>query len=450
MTHAAQQERRRFKHPFGYRRSGDLFYYHEMTNLYYQRDMRDFSVLPVNMISNLARIATTSPLSPYNHTQTGRAFSASFEIAERITRRYRKPSFDINVSTSSTGRVYDIKEEVIDKKPFCRLIHFAREEILSEFSGSKHQKKEKAFPKVLIATPYSGHYATLLRDTVSAMLKDHDVYITDWENARDVPLTEGAFTLEDYIQYLIDFVRFLGTDLHILAVCQPAVPVLAMTALMASHKDSHQPKSMTLMGGPIDTRKNPTKANKLAQEKPLEWFKRSVIARVPHYYTGAFRRVVPGFLMLSGFMSMNLERHISSQRELFNNLIVGDEDSAEAHRRFYDEYRSVLDLPADYYLDSVHLAFQTHALPKGEMTWRGELVDTKAIEKTALLTVEGERDDISGIGQTKAAHDITPNLSSDKKQHYEQKKVGHYGVFNGRRWREHIVPVITDFIQKHG
>jgi poly(3-hydroxybutyrate) depolymerase len=392
----------------------------------------------------MARKVTTHPLSPYPYTFMGRQLSAVFEILERSTHLYRKPTFGLQTVTSSDNQLYDIREKVVAHKPFCRLLHFERHPLYVE----RGKNADLSVQKILVVAPYSGHYATLLRDTVAALLKDHDVYITDWENARDVPLSQGPFTLDDYIQYLMDFVRQIGPNVNIVAVCQPSVPVLAMCSILAAHDDPYQPQSMILMGGPIDTRINPTKVNILAKEKSIEWFNRFTIARVPHYYVGALRRVCPGFLMLAGFMSLHLDRHIEANQSLFFHLTQGDEESAEAHRQFYNEYRSVLDLPADYFLESVYLAFQTHALPLGQMCWRGERIDPAAIRKTALMTIEGEKDDISGVGQTQAAHALCPHIPKSHKHHHLQKGVGNYGVFNGRRWRNSIAPEITKFIKR--
>jgi poly(3-hydroxybutyrate) depolymerase len=439
-----EQKGRSFSSPFQTVLESDLFSYQEMTTLYYMRDGQDYVSSPFNFMSDMARTMTQSPFYPLSQTSSGRGVSALFEMVERSTHRYRKPSFGIHSVVSSTGQVYEISPQVALQKDFCTLLHFERRPLGFD---QKADTAESGSPRVLVVAPYSGHYATLLRDTVSSLLKDHEVWITDWENARDVPMTRGIFTLEHYIDYLMAFMRYLGPRCHVLAVCQPAVPVLAMTSLMSASEDPCAPLSMTLMGGPIDTRVNPTKVNELARTKPLDWFHKSVIARVPHYYLGAMRRVCPGFLMLSGFMSLNIERHIESNKLLFRHLVQGDEDGAESHRQFYDEYRSVLDLPADYFLDSVYHAFQNHSIPKGSFLWKAEKVDPKTIRKTALLTVEGEKDDISGVGQTYATHDLCSNIPQHLKKAHVEPGVGHYGVFNGRRWRENIAPLIRDFIQ---
>ncbi len=323
-------------------------------------------------------------------------------------------------------------------KPFCNLLHFQRDE---NVLGKRHD------PKVLIVAPMSGHYASLLRGTVKAMLPEHDVYITDWADAREVPLIEGRFDLDDFIDYLIEFTQFVGTNTHVLAVCQPAVPALAATAIMAGRGDEHQPLSLTLMGGPIDTRRNPTAVNKLASQKSIEWFEGNVISHVPFPHAGVMRRVYPGFMQLTGFMTMNLERHLNAHVDLFSNLVKGDCDSVKQHQVFYDEYLAVMDLTAEFYLQTIKVAFQEHALPNGTMRHRGELVDCAAIRNTAIITIEGEKDDICGLGQTEAAHDLCVNVAADEHYHYVQPGVGHYGVFNGTRWRTEIQPRIREMIR---
>ena len=318
--------------------------------------------------------------------------------------------------------------------PFCDLIHFRKEKSVGKAA------------KVLMIAPLSGHYATLLRGTVRAMLPEHDVYMTDWHDARDIPLSDGAFTLDDHIDTLIDFIRFLGPDVHVIAVCQPTASLLAAVSLMAAQNDPDQPRSMVLMGGPIDTRINPTEVNDHAEGKPLAWFEHAVISRVPFPLPGAMRKVYPGFVQLSGFMTMNLDRHIESHVGLYNHLVEGDGDSADQHRDFYDEYLAVMDLPAEFYLQTIETIFKEHSLPKGEMTHRGVAVEPAKIKKTALMTVEGENDDICGVGQTSAAHGLCTGLADDRKTLYVQKGVGHYGVFNGRRWKAEIQPRIAAFI----
>ncbi len=295
----------------------------------------------------------------------------------------------------------------------------------------------------------SGHHATLLRGTVEALLPFLDVYITDWLDARHVSTTHGAFHLEDYIAYTIEFIRDLGPDVHLMAVCQPSVPVMVAASVMNEANDPRAPRSMTLIGGPIDTRANPTKVNLSATEKPLAWFEKNVITRVPMHYSGFMRRVYPGFLQLTGFMTLNMERHITAHKDLFKHLVEGDGESARAHKKFYDEYLSVSDLPAEFYLDCIDQVFQRQLLPKGEFLYKGKKVKPEAITETALLTLEGELDDISGVGQTEAAQKLCKNLPDKMRKHYMQKGVGHYGIFNGRKFRENVVPIIVDFVTKH-
>ena len=388
---------------------------------------------PVRQLAKAGEALFSHPYLPFSYTQSGRAAAAMCEMFERGTRRYRKPVFDIGTVTVD-GRELPVHEEAVLEEPFCRLLHFRHE--------GAHDK-----PRLLVVAPLSGHFATLLRGTVRALLPAHDVYITDWTDASEVPIAHGAFDLDDYIDQVIVYLEHLGPGTHVMVVCQPSVPVLAAVASMSAGNHPCVPPSMTLMGGPIDTRVNPTQVNELATSRPLEWFERSVISRVPFGYEGAGRRVYPGFLQLTGFMSMNLERHLGAHMKLYEHLVQGDGDGAEAHRRFYDEYLSVMDLPAEYYLQTIKTVFQDHALPEGKMTHRGNPVDLNAIEKTALLTVEGELDDISGVGQTKAAHALCGGIPDARKRHHFQPKTGHYGIFNGRKWREVIMPEVTEFIR---
>ena len=351
------------------------------------------------------------------------------------THPYGKPSFGFN-SIEMDGKSVAITEEVALARPFGNLLHFKRATTRKD-------------PKLLIVAPMSGHYATLLRGTVHQMLPDHDVYITDWADARQVPLWEGWFDLDDYVDYLIAFLEHIGEGTHVIAVCQPSVPAYAAAAVMAAQDNAFAPATLTMMGGPIDTRQNPTEDNLLAEKRPLAWFEHNLIASVPAYYPGAFRRVYPGFLQLAGFMSMNLGNHMMSHWNMFRHLVVGDGESAESTKDFYEEYRSVCDMTAEFYLQTVELVFKEHALPKGEFMHRGILVDPHKIKRTALMAVEGERDDISGVGQTKAALTLATGLKDDQKLYHLARKVGHYGIFNGRRWREQISPVVKDFIRAH-
>ncbi|MEQ8825873.1 MAG: polyhydroxyalkanoate depolymerase [Filomicrobium sp.] len=394
-------------------------------------------ISPMRIAAQGLKMQMQMPFNPLAITPMGKSIAAAIDVFEGITRRYGKPEWDID-STQIDGVAVPVSIKTTRHKPFCNLIHFEKQ-------VESDQKRND--PKILIVAPMSGHYATLLRGTVEALLPEHDVYITDWIDARDVPVTDGRFDLDDYIDYVIEFITHLGNRTHVLAVCQPAVPVLAAAAVMAGDDSPYQPMSMTLMGGPIDTRRNPTVVNKLAEEKSTDWFEKNVISLVPFPNPGFMRRVYPGFVQLTGFMTMNLERHTKAHMDLFDNLVKGDCDSVAQHRTFYEEYLAVMDLTAEFYLQTITTVFQEHSLPKGEMMHRGKLVDCSKIRRTALLTVEGERDDISGRGQTEAAHDLCSNLSLDDKFHYVQPGVGHYGVFNGRRWRTEIEPRIRDFIR---
>jgi poly(3-hydroxybutyrate) depolymerase len=410
--------------------------------LYEMYEFNSLMLVPAHMVADATSKILSHPFNAATLSEEGRTIAAGWEVLERVTRRFAKPEFGIESVQVASGAEVKIKQETVKRDVFCRLLHFNR--VLDE--NTKNEKPSDQLKKILVVAPLSGHYATLLRDTVHALLQDHDVYITDWQNARDVPLFFGRFDLDDYIDYVINYIQLLGPNVNVVAVCQPSVPVMAATALMSARQDPMVPRTVTLMGGPIDTRVNPTKVNEQARNESIEWFEENIIANVPWYYPGAVRRVCPGFIMLSGFMSLNLERHMEAHKSFYNHLIQGDESGAENHRKFYDEYLSVLDMPAEYYLQSVNTVFQRHALPKGQMMHRDEKVDLKAIEKTALLTIEGERDDISGVGQTKAAQALCKGIPEDRKMHYEQKAVGHYGIFNGSKWRKHIMPKIRDFV----
>lgn len=378
-----------------------------------------------------------SALNPVAYTPVGKAVAAACEVFENVTRRYRKPEWFID-AVEIDEQAVGVEPKLVYGKLFCDLLHFERD---AEATAGRKD------PKVLIVAPLSGHYATLLRGTVKAMIPEHEVFVTDWRDARLMPLAYGRFDLDDFIDYVAEFIRFIGPDTHVIAVCQPSVPVLAAAAVMAAQGDPVQPASMTLIGGPIDTRRNPTAVNDLAASKPLSWFERSVISTVPFPHPGALRPVYPGFLQLTGFMTMNLERHMDAHADLFRHLIEGDCDSVEQHQRFYEEYRSVMDLTAEFYLQTIKTVFQDHALPEGKMRHRGALVDCGEIRNTALMTIEGELDDICGLGQTEAAHDLCRNIPQDDRHHYVQKDVGHYGVFNGRRWREEIQPRLRNMIR---
>lgn len=409
-----------------------------MTFLYQMHEFQQAALIPFRLSAEAGMQLFRNPLNPLSYTPAGRTVAAAFDVFEHSTRPQGKPDFGLT-STVIDGREVPVTEHIVERRAFAQLRHFERQGVPA---GQD--------PKLLIVAPLSGHFATLLRGTVQAMLPGHEVYITEWRDARLVRADEGQFDLDDYIDYVIDFLRFLGPDTHVMAVCQPSVPVMAAVALMNAMNDPATPRTMTLMGGPIDTRRNPTVPNKLATERSLAWFEQSVVTRVPMNYPGYMRRVYPGFLQLTGFMSMNLDRHVGAHLRVFHNMIKGDGDSVEAHKDFYDEYRAVMDLPAEYYLQTIKQVFQEHQLPRGVMHCRGELIDCGAITRTALLTIEGELDDISGIGQTRAAHDICVNLADDMRGHYEQPGVGHYGVFNGRRWRSEIQPRVAAFIKAHG
>lgn len=406
--------------------------------LYHAYELTHATLAPIKALSELGQQINSSIYNPIAYTPMGRSMAAACEVFNRMTRRYGKPKWGID-ATKVRGKKVGLEIDTVLCTRFCDLIHFRR-----DLSKAKNAKD----PKVLIVAPLSGHYATLLRGTVEAMLPEHDVYVTDWHDARLVPLSLGSFDLDDHIDLMIDFMHFLGPDVTVIAVCQPAVSVLAAVALMAAAKDPLQPHAMVLMGGPIDTRVNPTKVNEHAETKDLSWFENSVISRVPFPLAGAMRKVYPGFVQLTGFMTMNLDRHMKAHVGLYNHLVEGDGDSADQHREFYDEYLSVMDLPSEFFLQTIETVFKQHALPKGEMKHRGTPVDPSKIRKTALMTVEGEKDDICGLGQTSAAHGLCKNLADDKKVRHVQMGAGHYGVFNGRRWKTEIQPRIAEFIRK--
>ena len=390
---------------------------------------------PARAASEATRLIFKSPANPMSWTPMGRSVTAACDVFERSTRRYEKPEFGL-ATTVVEGEMVAVTEEIVWQRPFGRVIRFARN--LPE--GAVNQ------PRVLIVAPMSGHYATLLRGTVEALLPQHDVYITDWSDARLVPLTAGHFGLDDYVDYVIAMLRDLGPKTHVIAVCQPSVPVSMAVACMEAAKDPASPASMILMGGPIDTRESPTGVNLLAGERGTKWFRRNCITRVPFPYPGMMREVYPGFLQLSGFMAMNLDRHLSAHWDYYKNLVQDNGDSAEKHREFYDEYLAVMDLTAEFYLETVDRVFVNHLLPKGEMTHRGMLVNLADITRPGLMTVEGENDDISGVGQTQAAHRLCANIPAGRRLHHLQSRVGHYGVFNGSRFRNEIVPRIAEFI----
>jgi poly(3-hydroxybutyrate) depolymerase len=381
----------------------------------------------------------THPLSPLSHAPMAHRVSAGLDLMHRLSKEYEKPEFNI-VSVNIDGVDVAVQQQLILEKPFCRLLRFKR---FTDDAATLNRMKDQ--PTVLVFSPLSGHHSTLLRDTVRELLRDHKVYVTDWTDARMVPEAAGAFHLDDYVAYVQEFIREVGPAVNVISVCQPTVPVLAAVSLMASRGEAI-PRTLTMMGGPIDARKSPTAVNNLATTKSHGWFEQNVIYRVPVNYPGAGRRVYPGFLQHSGFIAMNPGRHLKSHYDYFLDLVRGDDDSAEFHRDFYDEYNAVLDMPAEYYLDTIKTVFQDFALVNG--TWKvgGELVRPQDITTSALLTVEGELDDISGTGQTKAAHDLCTGIPAARKFHYDALGAGHYGIFSGRRWREHVYPRVRDFI----
>ncbi len=388
--------------------------------------------------STLANIGAgwmQNPANPLAYSQMGPIVASALDVFAHASAPRGKPDFDLD-STVVDGRSVRVVEEVVLRKPFGQLKHFRRQGI-------------KDGPRLLIVAPMSGHYATLLRGTVERMLPSHDVYITDWRDAKLVPLEDGYFDLDDYVDYLIEFLEKIGPGAHMLAVCQPSVPAYAAAALMSADRNPCRPRTLTLMGGPIDTRKAPTEVNTVATQRPHSWFENNVIATVPYLYPGNGRKVYPGFLQLAGFMAMNLGNHLVSHWEMFRHLVQGDGDSAEASKDFYDEYRAVCDMTAEFYLQTVDVVFQRHLLPKGQLTHRGRRVDPAALTDVALLAIEGERDDISGVGQTKAALDISRKLPRQMKQYYLAKGVGHYGIFHGSKWRNRIAPVVESWIASH-
>jgi len=406
--------------------------------LYQWYELGRAAVRPARVAARSCRLFF-NPLNPWTHTAIGRNAIAACEVFERATRRYPRPEFGIAHTLVDRAAVR-VREEVVWQHPFCRIVHFKRD---------IDPARAASDPRILLVAPMSGHFATLLRGTVETFLPDHDVYITDWQDARDVPLSGGRFDLDDYVDVMIEVFRFFGGDVHAFAVCQPAVPVLAATAIMEADGDPRVPLSLILAGGPIDTRINPTVVNTLAEQRGTDWFRRNVITNVPWGRPGHGRQVYPGFLQLSGFMTMNLDRHMQAHKDMFLHLVRGDGDSAEKHREFYDEYLAVMDLTAEFYLQTVDTVFVQHLLPRGQMTYRGRAVDLAAIRRPALMTVEGEKDDITGIGQCGAAHGLCVNVASERKVHFECPRVGHYGIFNGSRFRSEIAPRMAKFLRAH-
>ena len=385
----------------------------------------------------------SSPDSWLSKLPEAHRIAANYELLYRLGKDYEKPQFNIG-SVQAHSKEIPVVERSALSKPFCNLIRFKR-----YADDAAALKKLKADPTVLVVAPLSGHHATLLLDTVRTLLQDHKVYLTDWVDARMVPAETGPFHLDDYVAYIQEFIRHIGAqNLHVISVCQPTVPVLAAISLMASARET-TPLTMTMMGGPIDTRCSPTKVNDLASTKPLSWFENNVIQEVPKNYPGHGRRVYPGFLQHAGFLAMNPSRHFMSHWDFYENLRRGDLEDAEAHRQFYDEYNAVLDMPSEYYLDTIRTVFQEHALPRGVWDVAGKRVAPQAIKRTALFTIEGELDDISGLGQTEAAHDLCTGIKSANKRHLTVKGAGHYGIFSGKRWRNVVYPEVREFIRKY-
>jgi poly(3-hydroxybutyrate) depolymerase len=408
--------------------------------LYQLHELQRSILHPISHLASAGAHLYTNPYSPLSYTPFSRRLAATFDLVHRLGKDYEKPAFGLQ-TTSVDGHEVVITERIVAEKPFCKLIHFER-----QFGNSP---RRAADPKILLVAPMSGHHATLLRDTVRALLPHHEVFITDWIDARMVPLNMGPFHLDDYVEYVCEFIRLLSPDLNVISVCQPTVPVLAAVALMASANEPAAPRTIIMMGGPIDARKSPTSVNDLAVEKPLHWFENNVIYNVPYKYPGYLRKVYPGFLQHAGFVAMNPGRHLTSHYDYYLQLIKGDGESADSHRAFYDEYNAVLDLAAEFYLDTIRVVFQDHLLPKGQWTVRGKPVRPQDITKTALLTIEGELDDISGAGQTQAAHNLCTGIPAHRQEDLVVAQAGHYGIFSGRRWREQVAPRIADFIRSH-
>jgi poly(3-hydroxybutyrate) depolymerase len=403
--------------------------------LYNAYEMQRGLLAGASAFANMSAELLQSPTNPMSYWAAGPIMSSALEVFAHAAAPRGKPEFGL-FTTVVEGKDVAVREEIALRKPFGQLKHFIKDGV-------------EAGPKLLIVAPMSGHFATLLRGTVERMLPKHDVYITDWRDARDVPLSDGTFDLDDYVDYLRAFLEHMGPGSHMLAVCQPSVPCYALACLMAAEKHPCRPKTLTMMGGPVDTREAPTSVNDVATERPHAWFQQYAIQTVPAMYAGAGRKVYPGFLQLTGFLTMNLGSHMNSHYAMFNDLVKGDEDAADATKDFYDEYRSVCDMTAEFYLQTIGTVFQDHLLPKGEMMHRGVRVDPAAIEDIAMLAIEGERDDISGIGQTKAALKIATSLPEKMKKYHLAPGAGHYGIFNGSKWRTKIAPVVEDWIAKH-
>lgn len=402
--------------------------------LYHAHEMSRATTAPLRLMARAQGKLLRHPFNPWGNTESARHMASACAVFGDLSRRYPKPAFGLDTTVCDAETVA-VTEKIVLRKPFGQLKHFSRDVSRTDD------------PRLLIVAPLSGHYATLLRGTVEALLPDHDVYITDWRDARNVPLADGDFGLDEYIDYIIDFMDFLGPDTHILAVCQPVIPVLAATAVMAEDAHRAAPRSISLMSGPIDARIDPTVPSKLATSHDIGWFRKNMIHSVPVSHPGRMRKVYPGFLQLTGFVNMNLKRHMDAFWKLYRSVRDDDTEEVTRHRRFYDEYLAVMDLPATYYLDTIERVFQEFHLARGCFQYRGRLVDPAAIRDTALCTIEGEDDDISSPGQTRAAHDLCVNIPDDRRMHHLQAGVGHYGVFNGSRWRSSIAPRLREFIR---
>jgi len=405
--------------------------------LYQLYDWQRAALEPWRLLARAGNEIYGHPDSPLSYLPGSRNVAAAFDLMTRLTQRYERPDFGIS-SVRVGERDCAVREVYELEKPFCRLLHFVKDGM----------PKGAAQPRVIVFAPLSGHHATLLRDTVRMLVPDHDVWITDWLDARDIPITAGPFHFDDYVNYVREFIAFVGPEVHSISVCQPTVPVLAAVSLMAAAGEKI-PKTLTMMGGPIDARRSPTAVNNFAHYRPLSWFEAKVIQRVPMRYPGFMRRVYPGFLQFAGFVAMNPDRHMESHVQYYQHLVEGDGDSADAHRRFYDEYNATMDLPAEYYLETVERVFQKYLLPQGKLVVNGERVRPEAIKTAALLTIEGELDDISGNGQTEAAHGLCKGIPAARKEHFLAKGVGHYGIFSGRKYREIVYPRIREFIASH-
>lgn len=405
--------------------------------LYDLHELQRSFLTPLASFTDQGSQLFSHPYSPFAYTPMSRQIAATYELVHRLGKDYEKPAWGLD-TTLIDNQAVAVSEHTVLAKPFCNLVRFERATL----------GDHPADPRVLLVAPLSGHHATLLRDTVRSLLPAHDIYVTDWVDARMVPVSQGPFHLNDYVRYVQEFIRHLGPDVHVISVCQPTVPVLAAISLMATEKDPCLPRSMVMMGGPIDTRQSPTQVNRLAETKPFSWFENNLIHRVPARFSGMGRLVYPGFLQHAGFMAMNPDRHMKSHYDFYRHLLQGDGDDAEAHRRFYDEYNAVLDMPAEFYLDTIKTVFQEKHLPMGTWEIDGQLVKPADITSVALFTIEGELDDISGEGQTHAAQTLCSGIDASQKEQYTAADCGHYGIFSGRRWRNIICPKIAAFIRK--